>query len=186
MITFLVLRFFIKDRTLLEISTILSGCPNCWKRVHALYGIQPRCRPWCRKGSVSSTLLPMISDPDRGRHWLRSYKYLCRRHPTIGWKFLRQIKKRCFCSKRTSEPEIPSYLSFRCPFIFRMYSYSCTCTPRGPTWVANTTWVLVLPNFWSWPRKPSSCIVLSKATFMITEYSPVTLLHSKMFGIPSA
>ena len=62
MITFFVLRFFIKDRTLLEISTILSGCPIAGN-VSMLCMEYNRDVTLVSKGICISTLLSMISIP---------------------------------------------------------------------------------------------------------------------------
>ena len=61
-ITFFVLRFFIKDRTLLEISTILSGCPIAGN-VSMLCMEYNRDVTLVSKGICISTLLSMISIP---------------------------------------------------------------------------------------------------------------------------
>ena len=62
MITFFVLRFFIKDRTLLEISTILSGCPIAGN-VSMLCMEYNQDVTLVSKGICISTLLSMISIP---------------------------------------------------------------------------------------------------------------------------
>ena len=62
MITFLVLRFFIRDRTLLEISTILAGCPIAGN-VSMLCMEYNQDVTLVSKGICISTLLPMISIP---------------------------------------------------------------------------------------------------------------------------
>ena len=62
LITFFVLRFFIKDRTLLEISTILSGCPIAGN-VSMLCMEYNRDVTLVSKGICISTLLSMISIP---------------------------------------------------------------------------------------------------------------------------
>ena len=62
MITFFVLRFFIKDRTLLEVSTILSGCPIAGN-VSMLCMEYNRDVTLVSKGICISTLLSMISIP---------------------------------------------------------------------------------------------------------------------------
>ena len=62
MITFFILRFFIKDRTLLEISTILSGCPIAGN-VSMLCMEYNRDVTLVSKGICISTLLSMISIP---------------------------------------------------------------------------------------------------------------------------
>ncbi|RHO00800.1 AEC family transporter [Clostridium sp. AF37-5AT] len=62
LITFFVLRFFIKDRTLLEISTILSGCPIAGN-VSMLCMEHNRDVTLVSKGICISTLLSMISIP---------------------------------------------------------------------------------------------------------------------------
>ena len=62
MITFLVLRFFIRNRILLEISTILSGCPIAGN-------VSMRCMEYNQDGTLVSkgigisTLLPILSIP---------------------------------------------------------------------------------------------------------------------------
>lgn len=61
-ITFLVLRFFIRDRTLLEISTILSGCPIAGN-VSMLCMEYNRDVTLVSRGICISTLLSMISIP---------------------------------------------------------------------------------------------------------------------------
>lgn len=61
-ITFFVLRFFIKDRTLLEISAILSGCPIAGN-VSMLCMEYNRDVTLVSKGICISTLLSMISIP---------------------------------------------------------------------------------------------------------------------------
>lgn len=61
-ITFFVLRLFIKDRTLLEISTILSGCPIAGN-VSMLCMEYNRDVTLVSKGICISTLLSMISIP---------------------------------------------------------------------------------------------------------------------------
>ena len=61
-ITFFILRFFIKDRTLLEISTILSGCPIAGN-VSMLCMEYNRDVTLVSKGICISTLLSMISIP---------------------------------------------------------------------------------------------------------------------------
>ena len=61
-ITFFVLRFFIKDRTLLEISTILSGCPIAGN-VSMLCMEYNRDVTLVSKGICISTLLSMLSIP---------------------------------------------------------------------------------------------------------------------------
>ncbi len=62
LITFFVLRFFIKDRTLLEISTILSGCPIAGN-VSMLCMEYNRDVTLVSKGICISTLLSMVSIP---------------------------------------------------------------------------------------------------------------------------
>lgn len=62
LITFFVLRFFIKDRTLLAISTILSGCPIAGN-VSMLCMEYNRDVTLVSKGICISTLLSMISIP---------------------------------------------------------------------------------------------------------------------------
>ena len=62
MITFLVLRFFIRDRTLLEISTILAGCPIAGN-VSMLCMEYNRDVTLVSRGICISTLLSMISIP---------------------------------------------------------------------------------------------------------------------------
>lgn len=62
MITFFVLRFFIKDRTLLEISTILSGCPIAGNVSMLCMEYNQDVTP-VSKGICISTLLSMISIP---------------------------------------------------------------------------------------------------------------------------
>ena len=62
MITFFILRFFIKDHTLLEISTILSGCPIAGN-VSMLCMEYNRDVTLVSKGICISTLLSMISIP---------------------------------------------------------------------------------------------------------------------------
>ena len=62
MITFFILRFFIKDRTLLEISTILSGCPIAGN-VSMLCMEYNRDVTLVSKGICISTLLSMILIP---------------------------------------------------------------------------------------------------------------------------
>jgi predicted permease len=61
-ITFLVLRFFIRNRILLEISTILSGCPIAGN-VSMLCMEYNQDVTLVSKGICISTLLPMISIP---------------------------------------------------------------------------------------------------------------------------
>ena len=61
-ITFLVLRFFIRDRILLEISTILSGCPIAGN-VSMLCMEYNRDVTLVSRGICISTLLSMISIP---------------------------------------------------------------------------------------------------------------------------
>ena len=61
-ITFFILRFFIKDRTLLEISTILSGCPIAGN-VTMLCMEYNRDVTLVSKGICISTLLSMVSIP---------------------------------------------------------------------------------------------------------------------------
>ena len=61
-ITFLVLRFFIRDRTLLEISTILAGCPIAGN-VSMLCMEYNRDVTLVSRGICISTLLSMISIP---------------------------------------------------------------------------------------------------------------------------
>lgn len=62
MITFLVLRFFIRNRILLEISTILPGCPIAGN-VSMLCMEYDRDVTLVSKGICVSTLLSMISIP---------------------------------------------------------------------------------------------------------------------------
>ena len=62
MITFLVLRFFIRNRILLEISTILSGCPIAGN-VSMLCMEYNHVVTLFSKWICISTLLPMISIP---------------------------------------------------------------------------------------------------------------------------
>lgn len=61
-ITFLVLRFFIRDRILLEISTILSGCPIAGN-VSMLCMEYNRDVTLVSRGICISTLLSLISIP---------------------------------------------------------------------------------------------------------------------------
>ena len=61
-ITFLVLRFFIRDRILLEISTILSGCPIDGN-VSMLCMEYNRDVTLVSRGICISTLLSLISIP---------------------------------------------------------------------------------------------------------------------------
>ena len=73
--------------------------PYCWKRVHALYGIQPRCHPGVERDLYLHSAVHDL-DPDRVGIGCDLINISASGHPTIGWKFLRQIKKRCFCSKK--------------------------------------------------------------------------------------
>ena len=55
---------------------LLETCPcSVWNTT--------KMSPWCRKGSVSPLCCPW-SRSRSCRHWLRSYKYLCRR-PSNNW-----------------------------------------------------------------------------------------------------
>ena len=137
------------------------------------------------KGICISTLPVHDLDPDRVGVGCDLIISLPPGHPTIGWKSCGRLKTLFLQKKGHLNQKYPRIsrsdvlLFFLC--ILFLYLHA-SWTYMGGEYHLGTG----LAELLELAEEAIELHCVSKATFMITEYSPVTLLHSKMFGIPSA